>query len=245
MNGHLVFLCTGRSTSQLWAEVTDVGFDGIIAAAGATLEVRVGSSATGMCRSTTSGTLSAYSDARAIDYLLESNSGIYGTTNSKSQLRQALFGWAQDADLLAELQRGLAGFMASVIVGANPVRADINKIILLNAQAPIDALRAEFDGTFDVVPASASFLGPNSVELSIPGVNKGAAIEHLIEHLALSREDTLAFGDGVNDLEMLRYVKIGVAMGNARQQVRDSADDVTGSPEDNGIHDGFVKYGLI
>ena len=55
----------------------------------------------------------------------------------------------------------------------------------------------------------------------------------------------MAYGDGHNDLEMLEYVHIGVAMANAHQQVKDVADDITGSPDEDGIQTSFTKYGLI
>ena len=244
-NGHLVFLCTGRSTSELWQEITDLGFDGIIAAAGGYVEFdgqvlsHRNIPVEDVRRAVT------YFAEHGIDYLLESNSGIYGSSNSKSRLRELFFGFVTDEDVLAELQRGLGSFIESVVVGADPGRPDINKILFLHSETPMESIRSEFAGMFDLVPTSVPMFGANSGELAISGVHKGGAIEFLIEHLGIARENTVAFGDGLNDIEMLQFVNMGVAMGNARPEVKDVADDVTGRVDQDGIHDGFTKHGLI
>jgi hydroxymethylpyrimidine pyrophosphatase-like HAD family hydrolase len=54
-----------------------------------------------------------------------------------------------------------------------------------------------------------------------------------------------AYGDGLNDLEMLRYVKLGVAMGNAHPTLLDVADLVTADADGDGILLGFQRLGLI
>jgi len=244
-NGHFVFLCTGRSTPALWPDLLDVGFDGIIAAAGGYIE-HAGSVIAH--RTVPVGDLRravAYLSGNGIEYLLESNSGIYGSANSLVLLHEAFFGSVSDAAELALLQGGNAGFVKSIIVDGDHERADINKILFLQSETTLDTIRAEFAGIFDVVPASVHALGANSGELALAGVNKALAIEVLISYLGIARTDTIAFGDGFNDLEMLAYVQTGVAMGSANQQVLDVADDVTGSPDEDGIHAGFVKHGLI
>jgi hydroxymethylpyrimidine pyrophosphatase-like HAD family hydrolase len=81
--------------------------------------------------------------------------------------------------------------------------------------------------------------------MSIPGVHKAAGIEVLLEHLGLSRDDTVAFGDSLNDLEMLAFARTGVAMADAHPAVKAVADAVTGAPDDDGIHAGFAALGLI
>jgi Cof subfamily protein (haloacid dehalogenase superfamily) len=244
-NGHLMFLCTGRSLSELWQEITDIGFDGVIAAAGGYVEVGGEVLAHHNVPIEEVRSVVAYFDARGIDYFLESNSGLYGSANSQARMRHLFFGSVRNEDVLAELQRGLGGFIDSLVVGADTNRTDINKVFFLDSDTPLEAIRAEFDGIFDVIPATVPMLGPNSGELSLAGVHKAAGIQTLIEHLGIAREDTLAYGDGLNDLEMLAYVHTGVAMGNAHPEAKEAADDLTGSPDQHGIHASFTKYGLI
>ncbi len=65
--------------------------------------------------------------------------------------------------------------------------------------------------------------------------SKAEGIEHVIRHLGLRREETLAIGDGANDIEMLHYAGIGVAMGNATDEVKRHADHVTTDVDHEGI----------
>ena len=86
----------------------------------------------------------------------------------------------------------------------------------------------------DGVEVSPSGL-PGSVELTPPGVHKGSGIAHLCERLGIDRRDVVAFGDGLNDHEMLRWAGRGVAMGNADPATKAVADEVTASNDDDGV----------
>lgn len=65
--------------------------------------------------------------------------------------------------------------------------------------------------------------------------SKAAGMEALCRHFGIRQDETLAFGDGGNDIEMLQWAHIGVAMGNAEQTVKDHADLVTTSVDQEGI----------
>lgn len=67
------------------------------------------------------------------------------------------------------------------------------------------------------------------------GSSKAVGIERIIEHYGIGREETMAFGDGANDIEMLEYVGIGVAMGNAAPVVKQHAAHITDDADSDGI----------
>jgi Cof subfamily protein (haloacid dehalogenase superfamily) len=244
-NGHLVFLCTDRSLAELWGEIMDIGFDGVIAAAGGYVAVDGQVLAHQNVPVDQVRRVMEYFDARGINYFLEANSGLYGSATIKAQMRQVLYGGVTDEDVLAELERGFAPFIDRLIVGADMLRDDINKSAFLGSDVPFEEIRSEFADAFDVIPATVPQFEPNSGELAIAGVHKAGAIEILLEHLDIPVADTMAYGDGHNDLEMLAYVHVGVAMGNAHQRAKEVADDITGSPDEDGILTSFTKYGLI
>jgi Cof subfamily protein (haloacid dehalogenase superfamily) len=72
------------------------------------------------------------------------------------------------------------------------------------------------------------------LDLSPVGVSKASGLQHVCDRLGLSAADVLAIGDGRNDIEMLRWAGRGVAMGQAVDEVKAAADDVTASVNDEG-----------
>jgi len=65
------------------------------------------------------------------------------------------------------------------------------------------------------------------IELYSPKTNKGIAIKHVAKHLGFDRDSIIAFGDGHNDIEMLEYAGVGVAMGNAHEELKEVADVIS------------------
>ena len=59
------------------------------------------------------------------------------------------------------------------------------------------------------------------------GVDKGNAVKILAEKMNIDREDIIAFGDNYNDIEMIKFAGLGVAMGNAEELIKQEADYVT------------------
>ena len=73
------------------------------------------------------------------------------------------------------------------------------------------------------------------LEFSAPGVNKAAGVSIVATRHGIERERVLAFGDMPNDVEMLAWAGLGVAMGNAEPLVQDAADVVTTTNDDFGV----------
>ncbi len=83
---------------------------------------------------------------------------------------------------------------------------------------------------------------PFYVELLPRYVDKGVAVEKLVKHLDIQREKVICIGDSYNDLPMLRFAGMGVAMGNAQQEVKEIADYVTTSNDEDGIVNVIDKF---
>ena len=75
--------------------------------------------------------------------------------------------------------------------------------------------------------------------------SKSLAIKHVLNHFNISSSEAIAFGDGGNDIDMLEYVGLGIAMGNGEQQLQRSADFVTKKASEGGIYYALDKYGVI
>ena len=76
---------------------------------------------------------------------------------------------------------------------------------------------------------------PFFLEVLPKGIDKAQSLERLLEVLGLTREQMIACGDGYNDLTMIRYAGLGVAMENAVLPVRNAADYITASNNDDGV----------
>lgn len=79
------------------------------------------------------------------------------------------------------------------------------------------------------------------MDVHLPGVTKGSSCMLLTAYVGLMRDDSYAFGDGLNDIEMLELVGHGIAMGNATEEVKRSADYVASSVDDEGLSKAFVE----
>jgi len=75
--------------------------------------------------------------------------------------------------------------------------------------------------------------------------SKAEGVREVAKSLGINRAEVICFGDGENDIEMLKYAGLGVAMGNAADRVKEAADLVTGSAEEDGIYNACRKLELI
>lgn len=83
---------------------------------------------------------------------------------------------------------------------------------------------------------------PFYIELLPLGVDKATALRRLCEISAVPRENLIVCGDGYNDISMIKYAGLGVAMANAQEPVREAADYITLSNDEDGVAHVIEKY---
>lgn len=117
---------------------------------------------------------------------------------------------------------------------ADVLAAPSLKLVIRHPSVPIpeifEALQALGLTGFEATLSGAPF-----VEVMAQGVTKAAGIAQVCARLGIDRHEVLAFGDALNDLEMLEWAGHGVAVANAIDVVRDAADEVTASNDDDGV----------
>lgn len=86
---------------------------------------------------------------------------------------------------------------------------------------------------------------PAFVDVIAPGGGKDRGMDAILDHFGFDLSETMAFGDGENDLPMIRHAHIGVAMGNAGDFVKSQADYVTKPVDEDGIVAALEHYGLL
>ena len=83
------------------------------------------------------------------------------------------------------------------------------------------------------------------MDLNMRGVDKSLGVRKVMEYYGLSMAEAMALGDGGNDVPMVRDVAVGVAMGNACDELKAVADYVTASVDDDGVEAALEYFGLI
>lgn len=91
---------------------------------------------------------------------------------------------------------------------------------------------------------TTTFAISNNIEVNMLDVDKGQGLLRLGKLLGIEREEIMACGDGMNDLEMLKAAGLGIAMENAMEEVKQAADYITDTNENNGVAKAIEKFAL-
>lgn len=128
-----------------------------------------------------------------------------------------------------------------------PVSDDFDEILNDEIyQIMMGATKEEYDEILkDTENAKITFWWDRGVDIIPSNSGKGKGIEAILEYYGIDKSESMAFGDGGNDIEMLQTVGIGVAMGNALDNVKEVADEVCGTSADDGIYNYCLEKGLI
>lgn len=110
----------------------------------------------------------------------------------------------------------------------------IHKVLLTGEPDYVGSIENEFKAPFgDTLSIYRS--APFFIEVMAQGIDKAASLDRLVKSLGICQEEVIAFGDGYNDLSMIEYAGLGVAMENAVDGVKERADVITKSHNEDGI----------
>ena len=96
----------------------------------------------------------------------------------------------------------------------------------------VEELSENFEATYENV----------NLEISLKGVNKGSGVKLLADAFKVDRKDVICIGDGFNDVSMLKYAGLGIAMGNANKLIKADADYITLANTENGLLNIVNKF---
>jgi Cof subfamily protein (haloacid dehalogenase superfamily) len=121
----------------------------------------------------------------------------------------------------------------------------VEKLLFFSNQLSNDELQSKWGDNLCIT----AFSIPNSEkwggEITPQGVHKAEGIRSILKEGDFTQQDVIAIGDSENDLEMLKFASVGVAMGNSRPSVIEAADMVTASLREDGIYQAFCELHLI
>lgn len=122
----------------------------------------------------------------------------------------------------------------------------INKITFYaKDDVSLISLIKQYENQFDFIRHKVQKDGTISYECLLKGIDKGWAVHQVCHYYQASIMDTMAYGDSMNDYEMLETVHRGVAMGNAIDALKQIADDVCDKVSEDGLYKSFIHYELI
>lgn len=111
---------------------------------------------------------------------------------------------------------------------------DVNKCLMTalpeKAEKYVELLQEEFGDILSIYRSEPFF-----IEIMPKNIDKAKSLDRMLSSVGLYRENTICCGDGYNDISMIQYAGIGVAMENAQEKVKDSADFITRSNDMDGI----------
>ncbi len=238
-NGHQLVICTGRSRYQLPEELMEIGFSGVISSDGADVEINGKRIYHVSMDELHRKQIGEYLESTNAIYLATTPDEIVISEVNKQRLQKYISdkGWKED--------------YVKQIFGTYEIVEPIwknekeQKFVYFESDISIKKMNQTLEPYFVVVPGSLIGTNEKSGEIKINGVSKASAMEIYLKHVGVEQEKSIAIGDGANDIQMIEYAHIGVAMGNAKDIVKQSADLVTTNIEQDGILEAFIKLGLI
>jgi Cof subfamily protein (haloacid dehalogenase superfamily) len=250
-NGHLVYLCTGRATSEIYPAIRDIGFDGAISAGGGFAEVGTELVISRTIPEAMVARMVAFFEASGYEYYLQTYGSVYPSSGLYDIFAAAL---AEDRARHEDSRSDARSVVAGEVHPALQAFANVRPLVMTGIAKSVfaasdlrafDTVFGALSDEFTVITGTIPHLGSGSGEVTLADVNKGSTILQLLDHLDIDVASSIGIGDSYNDLEMLDVCGVGIAMGNADDAVKAHADEVTTTVLDDGVWNAFLRHGLV
>lgn len=242
--GDKVFLSTGRAKSEITDDILSVGFDGIIGSGGAYIEIDDVVLFEKYMDPNEVKQLMAYFADKEVGYYLESVEGLFASDNCVDKIRSVSKRLVQShPELFVDKEHFEPTWFFEILESSKLKQIPydrISKVSFISEMHPFSKTYETFKNDFEVYHATVFEFGPESGEIGLKDITKRTAIEYVLDYYDMEFE-TIAFGDGLNDLEMFAAVDYSVAMDNAHADLKLVADEITSIAEDDGISLAFKR----
>ena len=247
-NNHFVFISTGRTKNTIQDDVLSLGFDGVIAGGGCHIEYKDEIILENYIPAKLLRKMTSFLNENNIYYSLEGRDKIFMTEKMVKYL-------LNNVNLLKKRQNSemkkLISEREKISYESNINELDvdfdlISKICFVCEHSlQVDFIREFAEDDFQVIAHEAPDKSVYNGEVVLKGYNKGFAARKICEHLNMGNENTIAFGDSMNDLDLLEAVNHGVAMGNSIDALKKKAKSICESADDHGIYKELLRMKLI
>lgn len=227
-NGHKAYICTGRTRGYITSpELLELGFDGIVSGLGTRVEA----------------------DGRLLfEYIIPGSDAVKTVDTVKRYGFRAILEGPEylylDYDEFKDDPYGVK-VMSELKDRLRPLSGDygnwrISKLSCDTTGCDKASCYSELSGIYDFVEHNETV-----VEMVPRGFSKGTGMRKLCDLKGIDIRDTIAFGDGANDVEMFMVAGFSVAMGNGAETAKANADYITSGIREDGIQNALSHLGLI
>lgn len=227
-NGHYVFVNTGRCVSELDDAILSLDFDGLVCGCGTYI----------LCHGEVVFHYTPKSGVRK-DVITDLNRcGLEGLLEGQHYI---YYGRQPYVSRMEIIRKEHFRIMPERIRDMNEGTPDFDKFCFCIKDG------CDFDGFYRKYREQFTFIdrGGNFYEVVPACCSKASGMEYLTGYLHVGKEDTIAFGDSTNDVEMLAFAHTGVVMGRHDKEVEACADYITDTLESDGIAKALRHFGLI
>lgn len=243
-NGHLVFICTGRNKAGIRSELNEIKFDGFVASAGNYVEIDNQVIFSGYFSDELVNKASKVFNECNILYNYECTDVTFMT---KQMLDFFVEGAGDDLSnseldrLKAEQEDKFNTRDMSLYDHRGVHKMSFIALCQEDYQNAYEQLKDDFNFIVHEIFGDKTING----EIISKTANKGTGVQAVVEYLNMNIDDTIGFGDSMNDYEMIVACNQGIVMANGSEQLKAVASSICKSVDEDGVYYKFIDLGLI
>ena len=235
-DGHRFFLSTGRSPAEVDPRLKVIEFDGGVYSNGAIVTYHGDTILDKRMSDEDIDYLLGYAEKNGFLVMIQTDDGTYMSEETKEFFYSSM-----------EAVSGHPIEVPNLITNDSLSfpRSEVRKFLFLSPFHKLDVSRKELSDRYQVIDNAVGIPQTDMVEVCMKGLNKGTGVITLIQSIGEDIESTVGIGDGSNDKEMISAAGLGIAMGNATDDVKKMADWVTTDVNDDGLKNAIVHAMMV
>lgn len=239
-NGHKLFVCTGRQMSMIYPWLlNNIKFDGIISSSGAYV--------TAQGKEISHHIIDYDKQCELIDFFHKNNIPFCQQTNSRMAIEdrnfERTFTYFEEHGMS---RKRFSEIFIDLVKCPNAKEIDdTEKFMYFDAKRNVMSMSNEIDSYFHTVRFTFNNLDDTCGEITCSKTSKATGIQDVLQYYKMPQSCSVGIGDSDNDAEMIEYCNVGVAMGNATNELKEKADMITDEIDKDGLYNAFQRLGLI
>lgn len=246
-NGHLAFLCTGRAPASIESSLTDIGFDGVVASAGGLIKIGDDYVFENFINQYLLSEIMLLFTNHQVLFSLETKEAIYqapGIKNFFDTINKEKF--KDNLELARTFEDREKNFRRKTLKDFDIMTTPVMKMCFISPDKEkffqCEAFLKEF---FNIVIFSDPKESYINGEIILKHCTKGDGVKFITDYYGLPIEDSIGYGDSMNDYEMLQVAGYSVVSEKSSDMLKELADDLFEEPDHDGIYKHLKKLKLI